>query len=75
MIIGSKNLSHGIMLNNKEITSTSEEKLLGILLDSKLYFESHIGPLYRKTGQKINTLARLKNYLTQIKQTYYLILS
>ena len=61
MIIGSKDLSHMIMLNNNEITSSSEEKLLGILLDTKLNFESHIGSLGRKADQKINILAKLKN--------------
>ena len=52
------------MLNNNKITSSNEEKLLGIFLDSKLNFESHIGSLCRKAGQKISALARLKNYLT-----------
>ena len=62
--IGSKDLSHEIMLNNSKITSSNEEKLLGIFLESKLNFESHIGSLCRKTGQNINALAKLKNYLT-----------
>ena len=57
MVIGSKELSHKIMLINNEITTSNEEKLL-----SKLIFESHIGSLCRKADQKIN--ARLKNYLT-----------
>ena len=64
MVIGSGDLSHEIMLNNNKITSSNEEKLLGIFLDSKLNFESHITSLCRKAGQKINALARLKNYLT-----------
>ena len=64
MIIGSRDLSHEIMLNNNKFTSSNEEKLLGIFLDSKLSFESHIGSLCRKAGQKINALARLKNCLT-----------
>ena len=64
MVIGSRDLSHEIMLNNSKITSSNEEKLLGIFLDSKLNFESHIGSLCRKAGQKINVLARLKNFLT-----------
>ena len=64
MVIGSKDLSHKIiMLNNNKITSSNEEKLLGIFLDSKLNFESHIDSLCRKAGNKINALARLKNYL------------
>ena len=57
-------LSHEIMLNNNKITSSNEEKLSGIFLDSKLNFESHIGSLCRKAGQKINALTRLKNYFT-----------
>ena len=74
MVIGNKELSHEIMLNNNETTSSNEEKLLGIPLDSKLNYESHVTSLCRKTGQKINALARLKS-LHQIKETYYLILS
>ena len=64
MVMGSRDLSHEIILNNNKITSSNEEKLLGVFLDSKLNFESHIGSLYRKAGQKINAFARLKNYLT-----------
>ena len=52
------------MLNNNKITSTNEEKLLGIFLDSRLNFESHIGSLWRKVGQKISAIAKLKNYLS-----------
>ena len=61
MVIGSRDLSHEIMLNNNQITSSNEEKLLGIFLDSKLNLQNHIGSLCRKAGQKISTLARLKN--------------
>ena len=64
IVISSRDLSHEIMLNNNKITSSNEEKLLGMFLDSKLNFESHIGSLCRKAGQKINALVRLKNYLT-----------
>ena len=38
MVIGSRDLSYEIMLNNHKITSSNEEKLLGIFLDSKLNF-------------------------------------
>ena len=59
MVIGSRDLSHEII----KITSSNDEKLLGIFLDNTLNFESHIDSLRRKPGQKINVLARLKNYL------------
>ena len=64
MVIGSKELSHEIMLNHNEVTSFNEEELLGIPLYSKLNFKSHIVSLCRKAGQKINALARLKNCFT-----------
>ena len=74
MVIGGRDLILEILLNNSKITNSHEEKLLGIFLDSKLNFKSHIGSLCRKASQKINVLARLKNYVTsQIKETYYLI--
>ena len=64
MAISNKKLSHEIMLNHNEVTSSNEEKLLCILLDSKLNFKSHIVSLCRKADQKINVLAGLRNYLT-----------
>ena len=64
IVIVSRNLPHKIMLNNNKIISFNEEKLLSIFLDRKLNFESHIGSLCRKAGQKLKALARLKNYLT-----------
>ena len=63
LVIGSKDLSYEIILNNNEIIISNEEKVLAIFLDMKLNFGSHISCLSRKTGQNINTLARLKNYL------------
>ena len=42
IVIGDDNLSRKIILNNNDIAISNEEKLLGILLDSKLNFESHI---------------------------------
>ena len=42
VVIGDDDPSHKIILNNNEIATFNEEKLLGILLDSKLNFDSHI---------------------------------
>ena len=63
MVIGSKDPPHQILLSNSEVTSSNEEKLLGILLDSKLNFENYLSSLCRKSGQKLNALGRLRNYL------------
>ena len=57
--------THKIILNNNEIASSNEKKLLGILLDSKLNFDSHITSLCKKADQKPSALARINHYLTQ----------
>ena len=43
--------SYKIILNNNEIRSSYEETFLGILLDGKLNFDSHITPVC-KNGKK-----------------------
>ena len=43
----------------------NEEKLLGILLGTKLNFNSHIKSLCKKAGQKFSAPARTNHYLTQ----------
>ena len=64
MVISSRDLSHQIMLNNSKITSCNEEKLLGIFVDSKLNFESHIGSICRTASQK--------KCLNQVKELPYI---
>ena len=64
IVIGDDDPSHKIILNNNEIANSNEEKLLGILLDSKLNFDSHIISLCKKAGQKLSALARINHYLT-----------
>ena len=63
-VIDDDDPSHKIILNNNEIASSNEEKLLGILLDSKLNFDSHITSLCKKAGQKLSGLARINHHLT-----------
>ena len=64
IVIGDDDPNQKIILNNNEIVSSNEEKLLGILLDSKLNFDSHITSLCKKAGQKLSALARINHYLT-----------
>ena len=56
--------SHKIIFNNNEIANSNKEKLLGILLGSKLNFDSHITSFCKKVDQKLSALARVNCYLT-----------
>ena len=54
-----------MILNNNEIASSNEEKLLGILLDRKLNFDGHITSLCKKkAGQNLIPVARTNHNLT-----------
>ena len=65
IVIGDDDPNQKIILNNNEIAGSNEEELLGIFLDSKLNFDSHITSLCKKARQKLSTLARINHYLTQ----------
>ena len=53
IVIGDDDPNQKMILNNNEIASSNEEKLLGILLDGKLNFDSHITSLCKKAGQNL----------------------
>ena len=51
-------------INDKEIESKDSIKLLGITIDDKLNFDSHISKLCNRASGQLNTLFRFNNYLT-----------
>ena len=61
IVIGYNDRTQKIILNNNEIASSNEKKLLGILLDSKLNFDSHIKSLCKKAGQKLSIFAKINH--------------
>ena len=50
IVIGDNDPFYKIILNNNEVSGSNEEKLLGILFDSKLNFDSHIKSHCKKLG-------------------------
>ena len=61
IVIGDDDPSHKINLNNNEIASSNEKKLLGIVLGRKLNFDSHITSVCKKAGEKRSALARINH--------------
>ena len=45
------------------IENTEEEKLLDVVIDKKLNFESHISKLCKKVGNKLSALAGISGYI------------
>mgnify|MGYP000604107356 FL=1 len=53
-----------IQLNNNQVDLSSEEKLLGVTIDSGLSFDSHINNVLKKCNSLLYLLSRIKMFLT-----------
>ena len=51
------------VIDSNLIESENEQVPLGILIDSKLTFKSHVNNICKKASQKLNALARISSYL------------
>ena len=49
--------------DNLILENSKEEVVLGVTIDNKLTFDSHIKNICRKVGQKLGALLRITNYL------------
>ena len=43
--------------------NSKKQKIIGVTIDNKLHFESHISELCKKASQKVAALSRLSSYL------------
>ena len=48
-----------ICVDNYNIKSSKREKLLGIKIDNKLNFKTHVDEICKKAAQKLNALSRV----------------
>ena len=53
-----------IELNGGAINNTQVQKLLGVHIDYKLKFDTHIKSLCKKVGKKFHALARIIKYMS-----------
>ena len=51
------------LFNNILTGNSTEQKILGVIIDNKLNFKSNISKLFKKASQKIAALSRLSSYL------------
>ena len=62
-VLGNTNHETKLTCANKSIPIANEMKLLVVILDNKLKFDSHAATISRKVGGQVNALYRLKNIL------------
>ena len=68
MVLGkSSNQDVTVNVGSSVIGNTDEEKLLGVTIDKKLTFETHINKLSEKAGNKLFTLSRKSPYMNSNK--------
>ena len=53
MCLGKNAENKTYFFNNTEMKNSNEEKILGIIIDNKLKFKSHVKNLCKKASQKI----------------------
>ena len=63
LFLGKNRENETYFFNNTEMKNSSEEKILGITIDSKLKFKSPVKNLCKKASEKIWALSSLTNYL------------
>ena len=63
MCLGENTLNETFVYDNIEMKNSKDEKILGVIIDNKLRFKSHVKNLCKKASQKIWALSRLINYL------------
>ena len=54
MVLGDSNCTYNFTCNGTTIESSKEEKVLGITIDDKLIFTSHLGNIIKKANQKLH---------------------
>ena len=60
---GTESESYDLNLNGVLLKSTNSIKLLGLTIDSKLNFNTHVESLCKKASQKVKALYRIRPYL------------
>ena len=67
LIVSKVNKGLSIKINNDTIDCSSEQKLLGVIIDNELKFENYVKKLCKKSNQKLMALSRIAPYMNRKK--------
>ena len=62
MCLGNNKENETFLFHNILMENSKEQKILGVIIDIKLNFKSHISELCKEASQKISALSRLSSY-------------
>ena len=71
MCIGKDEKNETFTFKDVSYKSSKEEVILGITIDNKLSFDSHIRKMCTKSGQKLHALSRITSLLNKDKKKYH----
>ena len=63
LVFGNKDDEATVNISGSLIEECDKEKLLGVALDKKLNFKTHMNDLCKKATQKLHALARVSRYM------------
>ena len=72
LIINKDIANESIKLGKKNLHAKAEQKLLGIIIDKDLNFQSHTKPIIKTANQKLSILTRVAPLITDFKKRLYL---
>ena len=67
-ILSDNNTGISIDIDGVSIKNSKEEKLLGVVFDNNLTFNTHIMGLCKKAGSRISTCSRITPYMNILKR-------
>ena len=59
VLLSDKNMELAVKIDNFMIKNTNSQKLLGIEIDNKMTFDTHVSTICTKTSQKLHALSRV----------------
>ena len=54
-----------VRIGNFEVVNSCEDKLLGVQIDNKLFFNNNVSKSWQTTSNKLYALARISPYMDQ----------
>ena len=61
-------LQTNLVCGNETLKNSKQEKVLGVTIDNKLNFATHLTNITKNTNSKFNALTRVQKYMTKDKK-------